>query len=61
MEPEDDCLWGYGTDQQQMLAPFTDRGPEYLRELVAEYRHNNTSARASIRSNCILNFCQAGR
>jgi len=43
MEPEDGCLWVYGTDEQEMLA-FTDRGLEYLRELVAENRRSNTSA-----------------
>ena len=42
MEPEDGCLWIYGTDEQEILA-FTDRGLEYLRELVAEHRRGNTS------------------
>lgn len=45
MEPEDGCLWIYGTDQQEMQA-FTDYGLEYLRELIAEYRRSNTSARS---------------
>jgi hypothetical protein len=35
MDPEDGCLWIYGTDEQETLA-FTDHGLEYLRELVAE-------------------------
>jgi hypothetical protein len=45
MEPEDGCLWIYGTGQQEMQA-FTDYGLEYLRELIAEYRRSNTSARS---------------
>jgi len=44
MEPEDGCLWIYGADEQEMLA-FTDRGLEYLRELIAEYRRSHTSER----------------
>jgi hypothetical protein len=35
MEPEDGCLWIYEADEQEMLA-FTDRGLEYLRELIAD-------------------------
>jgi hypothetical protein len=30
MEPEDGCLWVYGTDEQHTMA-FTDRGLEYCR------------------------------
>jgi hypothetical protein len=45
MDPEDGCLWIYGTDEQETLA-FTDRGLEYLRELVAEHRRSNTSAQS---------------
>ena len=36
MEPEDGCLWIYGADDPQTMA-FTDRGLEYLQELVAEH------------------------
>ena len=45
MDPEDGCLWIYGTDEQEILA-FTDRGLEYLRELLAEHRRSNTSAKS---------------
>jgi hypothetical protein len=37
MEPEDGCLWVHGTDEQHTMA-FTDRGLEYLQELVAEHK-----------------------
>ena len=37
MEPEDGCLWIYGTDDQQTIA-FTADGMEYLRELVPEHK-----------------------
>jgi hypothetical protein len=37
MEPEDGCLWIYGTDDQRIFA-FTPAGMEYLRELVAEHK-----------------------
>ena len=45
MDPEDGCLWIYGTDEQEILA-FTDRGLEYLRELLAEHRRSNTPAKS---------------
>ena len=45
MEPEDGCLWIWGTDEQETLA-FTDRGLEYLQELLAEHRRSNTSAKS---------------
>ena len=45
MEPEDGCLWIYGTDDQQTIA-FTPAGMEYLRELLAEHKHNRTSPRS---------------
>jgi hypothetical protein len=45
MDPEDGCLWIYGTDQLEMLA-FTDRGLECLQELLAEHRRSNISARS---------------
>jgi len=35
MEPEDGCLWIYSTAEEQTLA-FTDRGLEYLQELIRE-------------------------
>lgn len=40
MEPEDGCLWVYGADEQHTMA-FTDRGPEYLQELIAEHKRSN--------------------
>jgi hypothetical protein len=45
MEPEDGCLWIYGTEEQETLA-FTDRGLEYLRELIAEHRRSNASTQS---------------
>lgn len=35
MEPEDGCLWVHGPGEEQTLA-FTDRGLEYLQELLRE-------------------------
>jgi hypothetical protein len=43
MEPEDGCLWVYGTDEQHTMA-FTDRALEYLQELVAEHKRSNAPA-----------------
>ena len=43
MEPEDGCLWVYGTDERHTMA-FTDRGLEYLQELVAEHKRSNAPA-----------------
>ena len=40
MEPEGGCLWVYGTDEQNTMA-FTDRGLEYLQELIAERKRSN--------------------
>ena len=45
MEPEDGCLWIYGTADQQTIA-FTPAGMEYLRELLAEYKRNRSSPRS---------------
>jgi hypothetical protein len=45
MDPEDGCLWIYGTEERETLA-FTDRGLEYLQELLAEHRRSNTSAKS---------------
>jgi hypothetical protein len=45
MDPEDGCLWIYGTNGHETLA-FTDRGLEYLQELLAEHRRSNTSAKS---------------
>ena len=45
MEPEDGCLWIYGTDDQQTIA-LTPAGMEYLRELLAEYKRNRSSPRS---------------
>lgn len=35
MEPEDGCLWVHGPGEEQTLA-LTDRGMEYLQELLRE-------------------------
>jgi len=43
MEPEDGCLWVYGTDEQHTMA-FTDRGLEYLQELIAEHKQQRACA-----------------
>jgi hypothetical protein len=45
MEPEDGCLRVYGTDGQHTMA-FTQRGLEYLRELVAEHKRSTTPTRS---------------
>ena len=45
MEPENGCLWIYGTGDQQTIA-FTPAGMEYLRELLAEYKRNRLSPRS---------------
>jgi hypothetical protein len=45
MEPEDGCLWVYGTDEQHTMA-FTDRGLEYLQELIAEHKRSNAPPRS---------------
>ena len=39
MEPEDGCLWIYGTGNQQTIA-FTPAGLENLRELLTEHKRN---------------------
>jgi hypothetical protein len=45
MEPEDGCLWVYGTDDQHTIA-FTELGIENLRELLAEHKRRETSPRS---------------
>jgi hypothetical protein len=45
MEPEDGCLWIYGTNDQQILA-FTPAGMEYLGELLAEHKRNQSTPRS---------------
>jgi hypothetical protein len=45
MEPEDGCLWIYGTDDQQTIA-FTLAGMEYLREMLPQYKRNRSSPRS---------------
>ena len=45
MEPEDGCLWIHGTSDQQTIA-FTDRGIEYLQQLLAEHKRRNASPRS---------------
>ena len=44
MEPEDGCLWIYGTGDQQTMA-FTDRGLKFLQELIAEHKRSMASPR----------------
>jgi hypothetical protein len=43
MEPEDDCFWIYGTNDQQILA-FTPAGIEYRHGLLAEHKSNQSFA-----------------
>jgi hypothetical protein len=45
MEPEDGYLRVYGTDGQHTMA-FTQRGLEYLRDLVAEHKRSMTPTRS---------------
>ena len=45
MEPEDGCLWIHGTADQQTIA-FTDRGLEYLQELLLEHKRRALSPRS---------------
>ena len=45
MEPEDGRLWIYGTGDQQTVA-FTDRGLEYLRELIADHKRSEPPPRS---------------
>jgi hypothetical protein len=45
MEPKDGCLWIYGTGDQQTIA-FTDRGLEYLQELVLQHKRRKASPRS---------------
>jgi hypothetical protein len=45
MEPEDGCLWIYGTDDQQTVA-FTPDGMENLREMLPEYKRNRSAPRS---------------
>jgi hypothetical protein len=45
MEPEDRCLWIHDVGDQQMIA-FTDRGLEYLQELVSEHKRRKASPRS---------------
>lgn len=37
MEPEDGCLWIYGPSDAHTVV-FTNRGLEYLREMLDEYK-----------------------
>ncbi len=37
LEPEDGCLWIYGTDDHATLG-FTERGIESLQELIADQK-----------------------
>jgi hypothetical protein len=45
MEPEDGCLWIYGTGDQQTVA-FTADGMEYLRQLISEHKRHRASPRS---------------
>jgi len=44
MEPEDGCLWIYGTGAADYRLHAA--GMEYLRELLAEHKRNRTSLRS---------------
>jgi hypothetical protein len=44
MEPEDGCLWVYGTSDQHTIA-FTNWGLENLRELLAEHKRRQVPPR----------------
>jgi hypothetical protein len=44
LEPEDGCLWIYGTGDQHMMA-FTDRGLECLRELILDHKRSGAPLR----------------
>jgi hypothetical protein len=44
MEPEHGRLWIYDIDDQQTVA-FTPDGMEYLREMLPEYKPNQSSPR----------------
>jgi hypothetical protein len=44
MEPEHGCLWIYDTGDQQTVA-FTPDGMEYLREMLPEYKRDQSSPR----------------
>ena len=44
LEPEDGCLWIYGTGEQQTIA-FTERGLECLRELISDRRRGTPPPR----------------
>jgi hypothetical protein len=44
LDPEDGCLWVYGTGDQHTMA-FTDRGLESLRELIAGHKRTQTPPR----------------
>jgi hypothetical protein len=45
MEPEDGCLWIYGTGDEQTIA-FTDRGLEYLQEMLPQHKRRKASPRS---------------
>ena len=53
MEPEDGCLWIYGTDEQHTMAS-TDRGLEYLQELLAEHKRSNALPRGREQSVAVI-------
>lgn len=44
MEPEDGCLWVYGTDDQHTVA-FTPNGIDHLREMIPLYKANRPAPR----------------
>ena len=45
MEPEDGCLWIYGTNEQQTIA-FTSDGMDYLREMLPQYKLSRSPPRS---------------
>jgi hypothetical protein len=44
MEPEDGCLWVYGTGDQHTIA-FTEWGMENLRDLLVEHKRREATPR----------------
>jgi hypothetical protein len=44
MEPEDGCLWVYGSDEQQVPA-FTDFGIESLADFIREHKANRADGK----------------
>lgn len=48
MEPQDGCLWVYGSDDQQIPA-FTDFGLESLTDFIRQHKANRSGAQNNSR------------